>query len=143
MRAIAIVVAVLLPGVAVFAEAPASTPAYRVIVHPGNPTATVDRGFLADVFLKKITRWRDGESIRPVDLVDSSVRRAFAEDVLKRSVAAVRSYWQQLIFSGRGVPPPELDSDAAVIAFVLKNPGAVGYVSGGADVGRAKLLSVR
>jgi hypothetical protein len=50
----------------------------------------------------------------------------------------VRSYWQQRIFSGRDVPPPELDSDDAVIGFVSKYAGAVGYVSGA-----AKLVGVR
>jgi len=63
----------------------------------------------------------DGETALPVDLrSDSSVRRKFSESVLKRSVAAIRSYWQQRIFSGREVPPPELDSDAAVLRYVAK-----------------------
>jgi hypothetical protein len=50
-------------------------------------------------------------------------------------VSAVESYWQQAIFSGRSVPPLEKASDAEVLAFVRANPGAVGYVSGGADLG--------
>ena len=46
--------------------------------------------------------------IRPVDLrPNAATRRLFSERMLRRSVAAVRSYWQQRIFSGRGVPPPE------------------------------------
>jgi hypothetical protein len=57
-------------------------------------------------------------------------------------VQAVRAYWQQLIFSGRGVPPVELESDEAVVAFVLKYPGAVGYVSGATNIGNAKALRV-
>jgi len=90
----------------------------------------VDRKFLADAFLKKTTRWDDGELIRPVDQVpDSPVRRKFSEDVVKRSVAAVRSYWQQVIFTGRGVPPPEVGGDDEVVRYVLKYSGAVGYVS--------------
>jgi hypothetical protein len=58
-------------------------------------------------------------------------------------VQAVKSYWQQVIFSGRGVPPPELESDEAVIRYVLRFPGAVGYVSGTADVRGVKVLAVR
>jgi len=54
----------------------------------------------------------------------------------------VRSYWQQRIFSGRGVPPPEVDSDADVVRFVLKYRGSVGYVSGRAEIGKAKVLTV-
>jgi hypothetical protein len=62
---------------------------------------------------------------------------------LKRTVAAVRSYWQQRIFSGRDVPPPELDSDASVIAYVERTPGAVGYVSGDAKLGSSRELQVQ
>jgi ABC-type phosphate transport system substrate-binding protein len=122
----------------------AQVPAYRVIVNPSNAVTTMTRDQIAEVFLKKITRWPGGETIRPVDLHgSSSVREKFADHVLRRSLAAVRSYWQQLIFSGRNIPPPELDSDAAVIAYVLKYPGAIGYVSGEADVDRVKVIIVK
>src|SRR5437870_3906017 len=92
----------VLPLSVVYADATAAAPVYVVIVHPENPAGTVSRKFLADAFLKKTTRWDHGEVIRPVDLgPDSPVRRRFSEDVLKRSVAAVRNYWQQVIFAGR------------------------------------------
>jgi ABC-type phosphate transport system substrate-binding protein len=116
---------------------------FRVVVHPDNPIDSVDRKVLADAFLKKVSRWPDNELIRPVDRADSEVRDRFSLEVVGRSVAAVRSYWQQLIFSGRGVPPPELDGDEAVLKYVLKHRGAVGYVSAGADVGRAKVVAVK
>jgi ABC-type phosphate transport system substrate-binding protein len=117
----------------------AAEPAYRVIVHPSNSLRAVPSDWLAEAFLKKVTRWPEGEGVRAVDQRPASeVRRAFSESVLRRSVGAVRSYWQQRIFSGRDVPPPELDSDDAVIGFVSKYAGAVGYVSGA-----AKLVGVR
>ena len=59
-----------------------------------------------------------------------------------RSVAAVKSYWQQMVFSGRGVPPPELDTEAQVVSFVLRNPGSVGYVSVGTSLHGARTLAV-
>lgn len=112
---------------------------FRVIVHPSNSLKAAERAFVANAFLKKVTRWSEGEVIRAVDLrADNPARRRFTEEVLKRSVGAVRSYWQQRIFSGRDVPPPELESDEGVVAFVAKYPAAVGYVSG-----TAKLVGVR
>ena len=121
-----------------------SASAYRVIVHPQNAVTSLDRSFVADAFLKKTTRWPNGEPIRPVDLVaHAPARGSFTHDVLRRSVAAVKSYWQQQIFSGRDIPPPELDSGAAVREYVLKHRGAVGYVAGDVDVGAAKIVTVR
>jgi ABC-type phosphate transport system substrate-binding protein len=131
----------LIQGGNAAAEAP---PDFRVIVHPDNPSAGLSRDFLIDAFLKRTTRWGDGEVIRPVDQrPDSFARRRFSESVLQRSVAAVKSYWQQRIFSGRELPPPELDSDDAVVNYVLKHRGAVGYVSGAAKLDRAKAVQVQ
>jgi ABC-type phosphate transport system substrate-binding protein len=117
-------------------------PAFRVIVHASNPARSISSGLLADLFLKKSTRWGNGEAARPLDQrPNSAVRRAFSQNVLKRTVTAVRSYWQQRIFSGRDVPPPEVDSDESVVNYVSSNPGAVGYVSPGAKLGSTKELT--
>ncbi|MBX3203908.1 MAG: substrate-binding domain-containing protein [Labilithrix sp.] len=121
-----------------------AAPAFVVIVHPENPANALERSFVAEAFLKKTTRWPDGGVIKPVDLPPTSATRdRFTRDVLKRSVAAVKSYWQQIIFSGRDVPPAELSSDEAVVQYVLTHRGAIGYVSGSARLGDAKTVSVR
>jgi hypothetical protein len=62
---------------------------------------------------------------------------------LQRSPAAVRNYWQQRIFTGRGVPPPELATDDAVLAYVREHRGAVGYGSTSAETGSVKVLELR
>jgi ABC-type phosphate transport system substrate-binding protein len=128
----------------VAAPTQAAPSAYRVIVNQATAVTALDRKFLTDIFLKKTTRWPTGELIRPVDLgPDSAVRRRFTEDVMNRSVAAVKSYWQSLIFSGRAVPPPELDSDEEVMRYVAKHAGAVGYVSGVAELTGVKVVAVK
>jgi ABC-type phosphate transport system substrate-binding protein len=119
-------------------------PEYLVIVNTANPASGAERKFLSDAFLKKTTRWSGGQLLQPVDQrSDSAVRRHFSEQVLERSVTAVRSYWQQVIFSGRDVPPPELSSDGSVLEYVRNHSGAVGYVSGNASTAGAKVLAVR
>jgi ABC-type phosphate transport system substrate-binding protein len=131
------------PGQTVLAQARSGAQAYVVIINPNNPASAVDRQFLEDALLKKATRWPNGEVIRPVDLAASSpVRHAITADVLRRSVEAVKGYWQQRIFSGRDVPPPELDTDDEVVEYVLKYDGAIGYVSNGANLGGARVVPV-
>jgi ABC-type phosphate transport system substrate-binding protein len=118
--------------------------AFRVVVNAGHATGTADRRFVTDAFLKKTTRWPDGSLIRPVDLGPASpVRERFSEEVLGRSVAAVKSYWQQLVFSGRGLPPPELDGDAEVVSYVATHAGAIGYVSPTANIEQVRMLTLR
>jgi ABC-type phosphate transport system substrate-binding protein len=143
-RRLLFVLPLFLLSAALMGQAPASSPPpFVVIVHPQNRAAFVTRAFLADAYLKRTSRWPDGERIRPVDLATgSNVRRRFSDAVLRRSVASVRSYWQRLIFSGRGVPPVELD-EAEVAAYVARHRGAVAYVGGATPVGRAKVVEVR
>jgi ABC-type phosphate transport system substrate-binding protein len=103
---------------------------FAVIVNVKNTTRAIDKKTLADAFLKKRTLWGDEATILPIDQSrGSSVRRQFSEQVIGRSVSAVRTYWNRLVFSGRGVPPPEVASDEEVVRYVSKNAGAIGYVS--------------
>jgi ABC-type phosphate transport system substrate-binding protein len=117
---------------------------YIVIVNPKSDDTHLDKKFVADVFLKKQTHWSDDSTIKPVDQQrTATVRAKFSEDVLGRSIASVRTYWNQIVFSGRGVPPPELDSDASIVKYVLANRGAIGYVVPGTDLKGAKVVQVR
>ncbi len=103
---------------------------FVVVVNDQNAVSAMSRAQVARYFLKKISRWDSGAVAMPVDLpADSPVRVAFTRRVLAKSVSSVRAYWQQQIFSGRDVPPPEKPSDDAVLEFVQVNPAAIAYVS--------------
>ena len=118
---------------------------YQVIVHASNPIGSITREEASKLFLRKATKWTSGAEVVPVDQPEGSdTRAAFTKAVLKKSVSAVKVYWQQQIFSGRGVPPSEKPTDADVVAFVRANPNAIGYVSSSTPVsGPVKIVSVR
>jgi len=118
-------------------------PAFILIVNPTNHVSKIDRKFLAEVFLRRATRWPDDTPVQPVDLgPDAPARVRFTQEILSRSVTSVRSYWQQRIFSGQGLPPPELVNDEAVVSYVAAHPGAVGYVSAGTPLNGAMVLEL-
>jgi ABC-type phosphate transport system substrate-binding protein len=117
--------------------------AYVIVVHPANQHGVARRAFLADAFLKKVSRWANGTVIRAADLsYGSQTREAFSQAVLRRSVSAVRAYWQQRIFGGLDIPPPQFDNDGEVVSYVLSHEGAVGYVSARAELRQAKVLEL-
>ena len=117
---------------------------YQVIVNAANPTDILTKEQLAKMFLKKIVKWDTGIPIVPVDQAPiSPARAAFTRIVHGKPASAIASYWQQQIFAGREVPPAEKPGDAAVIAFVKANPGAIGYISGGVSADGVKLLTIR
>jgi ABC-type phosphate transport system substrate-binding protein len=117
---------------------------FQIVVHPSNPVTSLDRKSLLEVFFRKTTRWPNEQPIRPVDLpTNSPTRQSFSNEALGRSLSAVKAYWLQVIFSGHGVPPPELDSDEQVVSFVARTAGAIGYVSGTAKIEGTKAISLR
>jgi hypothetical protein len=99
---------------------------------------------LRDAYLKKAKEWSGDGTVRPVDLSTKfQIRVKFTRDVLKKTPAQLKNYWNQQIFSGKGVPPPEAESTSAVIKYVLANPGAVGYIPANVDPGGAKVIAVK
>jgi ABC-type phosphate transport system substrate-binding protein len=140
---IGIVFAALL-AVAFASPSAARDAGFKIIVHPENPVEAVSREFLRHAWLKKSTEWSDGETIRPVDLSSRfTVRDQFTQEVIRKSPAQLRNYWNQRIFSGKGAPPPEAGSIDDLIEFVLANPGAVAYLPDDADPGEARVIEVR
>jgi hypothetical protein len=116
---------------------------FQVIVNEANPAHSLAKADLAALFLKKTARWPGGGPAAPIDQTESApARAAFSKDVLGKSVQAVVSYWQQQIFSGREVPPPQKANDAAVVDFVKANVGAVGYLAAGPAPSGVKVLAV-
>lgn len=111
-------------------------PDFKVIVHESNPVTSMTSGEVSNLFLKKVTRWSDGQPVLPVDLAaQSRIRGSFSEIIHRKSTTAVKAYWNRQIFSGRGVPPPERRNDREIIDYVASTPGAIGYVSASANVG--------
>ncbi len=103
---------------------------YKVIVNSANTVNSMTKTQVSNFFLKKVTKWENGHKITPVDQVETSpIREAFTKEVFNKSIAAIKSYWQQKIFSGSDVPPAELISDKAVITYIEGNIDAIGYVS--------------
>jgi hypothetical protein len=137
-------------GLAALALLPLPRPAaaqdhgFKIIVHPDNPAAVVDAARLRDAYLKKSAAWSDGRAIRAIDLSPRhAVREQFGRRVLKKTPSQLRYYWNRQVFSGKGVPPTQVDSPAAAIDYVLRHPGAVAYVPADADAGEAKVIALR
>ena len=119
---------------------------FRIVVHESNPTASLGKTEASDFFLKKTIKWKSGTDVQPVDQkASSTVRAEFTKAIHGKSLAAVQSYWQQQIFSGRGVPPQEVAGDRAVLEWVQNNAGGIGYVSAGAPLAgfNVKTITIR
>lgn len=138
LRVCAIAVVLILASANVWAQAKS----YKIIVNPSNPVSSMSREDVSRIFLKKTTKFSDGRGASPVDLqANSPTRESFSKDVHGKSASTVEAYWQQMIFSGRDIPPAQ-KSESGALEFVRSNGNAIGYVSPGADTGGVKVINV-
>ncbi|NQD38114.1 phosphate ABC transporter substrate-binding protein [Permianibacter sp. IMCC34836] len=111
-----------------------------VIVHPGN-AAALSSDDIQKLFLGKIKSFPAGGEATPVNLKEgSAVREQFNQGLLGKSESQVKAYWSQLVFTGKGTPPKELDNDEAVKAFVASTPAGVGYIDASKVDGTVKVV---
>ena len=129
---LAAALAVVLTAALAARPAAAQSGGFVVVVNAANPVAAMPKGAVARFFQRKARKWEHGAVAEPVDQRDeTAVRRTFSTQVVGKDVAAIKGYWQQQVFTGKGVPPLVKASDADVVAFVAANPGGIGYVSAG------------
>ena len=121
----------------------ASDLGFVVVANRSARVSTISKDRLSDVFLGKVKEWENGVRVALINQLPSSfVRGEFARFVHDRKVAAVKSYWQHMLFSGRGVPPREVADDSEVVRFVASNAGGIGYVSPSADFSGVTVVAV-
>ena len=120
ISAIGLVLATTLANIA-FAEV-------AIIVHPSN-AATLSEGDIAKIYLGKSKKFPGGETALALDKPAGEANRvAFIKNVVGKSETQYKSYWSRLIFTGKGVPPKIISSDAEVVNLVSRNPDMIGFV---------------
>ena len=113
-----------------------------VIVHPSNGDA-INAKNVQRIFLGKEKKFPGGVKASPINQVSSAAARdQFDSNILGRSTTQVSAYWSKLVFTGKGIPPKEVDNDAAVVAAVAADASAIGYVDSSAVTGDVKALSI-
>ncbi len=68
------------------------------------------------------------------------VRERFLQTYLQTDEERYRAYWTVRRHVGRGAPPPELPSVAALLEHVTRTPGAVGYADAGSLPASANVI---
>jgi ABC-type phosphate transport system substrate-binding protein len=113
-----------------------------VVVHPSNADS-LDAKLVQRIFLGKEKKFPSGsETVAVNQSADSGARQTFDQDVLGRSSSQVSAYWSKLVFTGKGVPPKEVNSDAEVIELVSQNPSVIGYIERASATDAVKIVEL-
>lgn len=84
---------------------------------------------VADIFLRKASRFPDGTQAAPIDQTEGSAARdEFYVKATGKSAAQLKAYWSKIIFTGRGQPPPTVANDLEMKKRIRENPDAIGYI---------------
>jgi len=117
-----------LPWLVLFTPPAAADQQVDVIRAANAPAWHLTRAQLRDIFLKRIYIDPQGHALIPVNLpAESPLRSAFTHTLIGMDEAQLRDYWNRRYFQGQS-PPYVLGSQKAVVQFVAKTPGAIGYV---------------
>jgi ABC-type phosphate transport system substrate-binding protein len=113
------------------------------IVNPQGTDASISAADVKSILLGNKTKWDGGGLVKLAVLTPGATHDAVMQTYVQRSADQFDKYLKKQVFSGKGVMPTQAADDAAMIDYVAKTPGALGYVSAGAVTDRVKVLPVK
>ena len=103
------------------------------VVSSQSPVIALRKNQIANIFLRKTSRFPDGRPAVPIDQAEGSAARdEFYRKFAGMSAAQVKAHWAKVIFTGRGRPPKEVVNSIEVKRQIAHNPNAIGYIEAGA-----------
>jgi phosphate transport system substrate-binding protein len=114
-----IVVPTLPPGADQFRQTPIARDGVAIIVHPDNPVDNLTLLDLQRLYAGRIFNWGDVEG-----------RAGETQVAVRERGSGARAIFEDRVMGGQRVTPNArvFPNSQAVVAFVAKNPGAIGYV---------------
>ncbi|MCB0366980.1 MAG: hypothetical protein H6624_00145 [Bdellovibrionaceae bacterium] len=123
----------LILGVLVYGGADSSALAqekFVLVVNAKNSVTQVDSGIAKDIYFGRKLFWESGVKIRPALLDQKNpVTSSFLSGCLDTETSRYLAFWRRRLFSGRGVPPKQFQSEKELLEFVSQNEGAIAVVS--------------
>lgn len=80
------------------------------------------------IFLAKTYRI-NGKKVKVVELKNAVYKSRFYKNVVNKSMDELRSYWVNLVFTGRAKPPTQLLSVEKLVSKINENDFVITYLS--------------
>ena len=114
---------------------------FVIIANPSVPATTLTQDDLSDIYLLRTNVWDNGTRIVPINReAGSNARTVFSARILRQPQSSLNAYWDKMHYKGM-TPPLIQESDKAVLAFVQKVPGAIGYVSTSIELKNVRVVA--
>jgi TonB family protein len=113
----------------------------KVIANPSVKADSISARELKSLYLEEKSSL-NGTRVEPVIERRGPAHEAFLRDYLGQTDDELQKYYQALVFTGRGMMPKTVSSDAEVVAYVARTKGAIGYVGAGTSVEGVRTLAI-
>ena len=116
-----------------------------VIANKSVPVNSISAAALKDIYIGRTTYWPDGQSVK-LSLLDDQITDqtdAAFEEIGGMDTKHFKTFWQRMVFSGRGQMPKEIGDTAALVAYVASTKGAIAIVLADADLKGVKIIEVK
>ena len=111
-----------------------------IIANKELPISQLEKSDISAIYLLKKKHWENGEDIMPINLPATADARArFTTQIFDSTPEKLGSYWDKMLFKGE-TPPVTQNSEQAVIMFVERIKGAIGYVETKPQSSQIKIL---
>jgi hypothetical protein len=114
----------------------------KVIANNSVAISSISADDLIGVFLMTKSTLGGGH-VEPVVEQGGPAHEGFLKEYIHKTAQALQNYYRSQLLAGTGSMPKILASDAAVVEYVAKTKGAIGYVAAGASAAGVKTLEVK
>lgn len=115
----------------------------KMIAHPSIDIDEISMEELRSIFLGTTTTIKKGAPVTPVLSREDGNLNHFASAYLGKTTSALETYYRSLMFTGKWSMPLGFASDAKVVDYVAKTPGAIGFVRDTTRADQVKTLRIR
>jgi ABC-type phosphate transport system substrate-binding protein len=116
---------------------------FQIIAHPGVDATTLTKSDAKNLLLGTKARWENGTIVRLAVLTGGKAHDEVISELTNRTPDQFDKYWKKQVFTGKGVMPESAADDTAMLAYVAKTPGALGYISSQTEAHGVKILTIQ
>ncbi|CAI07118.1 hypothetical protein [Aromatoleum aromaticum] len=80
------------------------------------------------LYLGRTRSLPDGTPVALADLPAGSVRDHFYEQLTGKNPSQIRAYWSRMVFTGRALPPQQVENARELGALLMTHPNLIGYL---------------
>ena len=95
-------------------------------VAPGD--GVISRDDVRSMYLNQKPKWPSGQRVKLAMLAHGKERDDFLRQFVGKNSARFERYWKRQLFTGKGVPPQTFVRQSALLDYIRRTPGAIGFV---------------